>query len=420
MLRSRWSLLRPLLAVAVVVAGLVGVTSSAGADGPDFVVIAGDGTGANTGDGGPASDAQVSYPRGLDFDDDGNLYIASFSGKTIRRIDADSGVITTVAGTGSGEVSGMGGPATAAVIDAPSEVHYADGTLYIGSDAYIYALDLGTGIIDVVGGGGDTALSDATDETPATDLDISQVLGIVVDGDDLYFTQIYGTRLGHIDLATGDNVPAAALSLTRGIAIGPDDTLYVTVGHRITILDRVAMTTTTIAGSTLGLGGDGGPAVDAHLNSPKSLIATADGELYFVDAGNHRVRVIRADGTVETVAGTGTDAATAADAPAPPLETDLRGLNSMAIDADGNLFTSEYHGHLLRRLDGGGLAPVVVPYFDDVPESHPFFESIQWMYESGVSTGGPDPDGSGIVYLPQAAVKRQAMAAFLYRLASES
>ncbi len=108
--------------------------------------------GGYSGDGGPATSAQLAYPEGLAVDVAGNLYIADSDNDVVRKVAAATGIITTVAGGGSGGFSGFGGPATSASISADGVTVDRSGNLYIGSDVYLFKVSAATGIITTVAG----------------------------------------------------------------------------------------------------------------------------------------------------------------------------------------------------------------------------------------------------------------------------
>ena len=122
---------------------------------PSYTIqtIAGDGTQATTGDGSAATSAQVHGPTGVWVDGSGNVYIAEYTGHTVRKIDGGTGVITTIAGTGSPGSTGDGGPATSATLNAPYGVSVdASGNVYIAelSGGNIRKIDAGTGNISTL------------------------------------------------------------------------------------------------------------------------------------------------------------------------------------------------------------------------------------------------------------------------------
>jgi LPXTG-motif cell wall-anchored protein len=226
--------------------------------------VAGTTSGAS-GDGGPASAAQLHGPQGMAFDAAGNLHIADRYNGAVRKIDKNTGIITTVAGTlGSAGASGDGGPATSALLKEPYSLAFDSvGNLYI-SDLRNYAVrkvDAATGIITTFAGRlgvyGETEVSG-----PATEA----LLGIpsqnAVYGNVLYFADNWLAQVLAIDLTTGIISTVAGTPLVRGTS------------------------------------GDGGPAADALFGTPRGLVIDSSGAIYVADFSNCAVRKISADGGV--------------------------------------------------------------------------------------------------------------------------
>ena len=255
--------------------------------------MAGTGVPGFSGDGGPATDAQV-FPSSLVLAAEGNLYFSDQPGR-VRRVDTD-GVISTVAGTGDVGYSGDGGPATEAEIGLfPELVSDPEGNLYLvqfeGKALRKISPD---GTITTVAA--DPCLSPgsvAVDPVGAVYLvcEDNKVLKIDPAG---AVTTVAGTGLPGL---AGDGGPAteAEFSLPGGIAIAPDGSLYIgDVGNaRIRKIDPDGVITTVAGIGTDGYPGDGGPATEAQLNlgsGAGGLVLDAEGNLYIADAQNYRVR----------------------------------------------------------------------------------------------------------------------------------
>ncbi len=206
------------------------------------------------GDGGPATKAHLSSPLGVALDSNGNLYIADAGNHVIRRVGTD-GNITTFAGTGQKRgFGGDGGPATSALLNAPSGVACdSSGTLYI-ADEYNHSIRVvSSGVITTLAG---------------------------------------NQKAGY----SGDGGPAdkASLKNPTAVAVDPSGNVYISeyFGNRIRQVTPGG-TITTVAGTGIfGFGGDGGPSAAALLNGPIGTIAIRNGVLYFTDTNNHRVRAI--------------------------------------------------------------------------------------------------------------------------------
>ena len=250
-----------------------------------ITTIAGCGIEGYSGDGGPAVHARIASPHGSALDRHGNIYIADLKNDRIRKVDASTGTITTVAGTGDHGYSGDGGPATEAMLASPIAVFAtADGDLYIVDhrNSRIRKVNAATGIITTVAGTGEQGFH-------------------------------------------GDGGPAtqAAISLPRDVALDADGSLYIADGanNRVRKVDPDGTITTVAGTGRADYSGDGGPAHNANLSMPYSIALDRDGNLYVVDTGNRRIRKIDAStGIITTVAGNGSygfsgDGDPAVDAP---------------------------------------------------------------------------------------------------------
>ena len=209
---------------------------------------AGNGNSAYSGDGGPAIDVGLSVSL-VAVDSDGNLLIADSSNDRIRRVDAVTGIITTVAGNGESGFLGDGGPAIDTSLDIPRDVGVdSAGNIFIVSSTRIRRVDGVTGIITTVAGNGELGFS-------------------------------------------GDGGPAtsARLDIAYGVAVDSLGNLFVAelINHRIRRVDGTTGTIVTVAGGSTG---DGGPATGASLASPGRPAVDRHGNLYIADRSHHRIR----------------------------------------------------------------------------------------------------------------------------------
>ncbi len=222
------------------------------AAGGKITTVAGTGIGGFSGDGGPATVAQLNSPHGLALSPDGSLFIADLANARVRRIGTD-GNITTVAGISGGGFSGDGGPAVAARLLFPSDVALgADGTLYF------------------------------------VDRSNQRVRRVGIDG---IITTVAGTGVGGF---SGDGGPAVAarIRFPDGIAVAPDGNLYIADlnNQRIRRVGPDGIINTVAGTGNGGFGGDGGPATAAQLNYPDGIALGPDGRLYIAEEVNHRIR----------------------------------------------------------------------------------------------------------------------------------
>ena len=160
--------------------------------------------------------------------------------------------------------------------------------------------------------------------------------------------------------AVGDGGPATQANLNgvSGLAFDAQGNLYISQGwgNRIRKVSAATGVITTIAGGRTGFGGDGGPASAALINQPRGLAFDAAGNLYFVDAGNVRVRRIATDGTISTVVGNGTRWYAGDGGPA--TEAGFAEPYDLAFDGAGNLYVSDWINNRVRKVSGGVITTV--------------------------------------------------------------
>jgi sugar lactone lactonase YvrE len=278
-----------------------------------LTTIAGNGERGYKGDGGPAQAASLNMPHELRFDAAGNMYIAERDNHVVRRIDAGTHVIRTVAGTGVAGFGGDGGAGTEAQLRQPHSIAFdRDGTLLICDigNHRIRRLHPDSGVIETYAGTGER--KPTPDEAPVrgTPLNGPRTLEPAPNGD-LYLALREGNAIFRIDRATqtlhrvagtgeagysGDGGPAltARLGGPKGLAYGPDGSLYVadTENHAIRRIDLKGGTITTVLGT--GVRGDGPEPVAARcqLSRPHGVLFAA-GKLYVADSEAHRIRVLQ-------------------------------------------------------------------------------------------------------------------------------
>ena len=278
-----------------------------------LTTIAGNGQKGYQGDGGPAREASLNMPHELRFDAQGNLYFAERDNHVIRKVDMKTGVISTVAGTGVAGFSGDGGPATKAQLRQPhSLLFHRDGTLLICDigNQRIRRLHLDSGIIETYAGTGEAADTPEGAPVRGTPLKGPRTLALAPNGD-LYLALREGNAIYRIDAKTqtlhriagtgqagysGDGGPAlnATLGGPKGLAYDGAESLYLadTENH---VIRRVNLKTGIIA-TVLGTGqrGDGPEAnpLACKLSRPHGVLYTK-GVLFVSDSEAHRIRQLR-------------------------------------------------------------------------------------------------------------------------------
>lgn len=266
------------------------------------------------GDGGPATEALLNVPGAVAVDRRGNLYIADTMNHRVRKVDAATGVISTIAGTGQRRCSGDGGPATKAALNEPVALAVDDrGNLYIAdqNNNRVRRVDLTTGLITTVAGTGEMGYTG--DGMPAVEAELSGPSGLVIGPDgDLYIADTFSGRIRRIELATGLISTVAgdggeyrfsgmaqelstSLSRPHAIAMDRDGNLLVTDSdsHLIRRWDRKKKIITRLAGNGRAeFGGDGGDPLAGSLNYPFGVVVDGAGNVYIADTFNHRIRMI--------------------------------------------------------------------------------------------------------------------------------
>jgi RHS repeat-associated protein len=283
--------------------------------------VAGSGKLGFAGDGGPANQADLASAEGVARDGAGNLFIADSGNNRIRKVD-NSGVITTVAGTGEAGYSGEGMPGLQARLRWPSGLAMDNaGNLYIADSGNnrVRKLDP-SGIITTVAGTG--VYGFGGDGGPAVQARLSSPTGVAVDGE------------GNVFIA--DKYNCAIRKVTA-------DGMIATVAG---------------AGCYGRLYGDGGLATRAWLSWPSGVSVDHSGNLYIADTENDRIRKVDTKGIITSIAGSKLIYATY-DSGFPATQTILNKPAGLYVDSVGNLFFSDSNGHRIRKVDTSGMCTIV-------------------------------------------------------------
>lgn len=331
--------------------------------------IAGNGAKGFSGDGGPASSAQVNNPFGLVRGPDGALYFCDTDNHRIRKIAAD-GRISTVAGSGARGYSGDGGPALEAKMNEPYEVRFDPaGDLFVVERAShtVRRIAMRTGIISTIAGTGIEGFSG--DDGPAVKAQLKQPHSIGIDrAGDVYTCDILNHRIRKVTMSTGiistfagtgekkptpDGAAIAGTPLNGPRALDFDAAgnlwLALREGNAIYRLDLKAGTIHHAAGTgKSGFTGNGGPARTATLSGPKGISIAPDGDVYFADTESHTIRRIELkSGKMELVAGTGQRG----DGPeGDPLGCKMNRPHGVFVDRDGTVLIGDSEAHRVRRV----------------------------------------------------------------------
>ncbi|MES2391862.1 MAG: Ig-like domain repeat protein [Acidobacteriota bacterium] len=281
--------------------------------------VAGNGTPGVGANGVAATSTMLSSPAGLAMDGAGNLYIADSGNGAIRKVDAVTGIITTVAGElGNLGYSGDGGLATSAQLSLPEGLAFdSAGNMYIADSGnnLVRRVDASTGIITTVAGTGTAGYN-------------------------------------------GDNIPAttAQLSGPWNVAVGLNGTLYIADLSNNRVRKVSGGTITTVAGNgTQGYSGDNAAASVAELNAPEAVVLDPAGDIYIADSGNNRVREVSAStGKITTISGNNSQGFAGDGGPANAAS--LNGPSALYFDQGGNLYIADFFDNRIREISGTTIA----------------------------------------------------------------
>ena len=333
--------------------------------------------GAGNGDGSPATAASLNYPYSVVVDGSGNIYIADQSNNRIRKINT-SGVISTIAGNGHGGYSGDGGPATAAEINYPGPLALdASGNVYFSDVSNNRVREISTsGIISTYAGNGHGGYSG--DGGAATSAQVYAPAGLAFDNSGtLYIVDSYNNRIrvvnkstGKISTIAGDgsgayngdgiNSTSAELNNPSGIAIDASGNIYIAdqSNERIRKINTSGIISTVAGNGSYGYTGDGVQATASELFNPQGITLDASGNLYIADESNQRVREVSTSGIISTIAGLGGSGTFSGDG-GPTTAAGINNPTSLAIDGTGNIYIADWTNNCIREINTSSIISTI-------------------------------------------------------------
>ncbi|NAZ84436.1 hypothetical protein GTR02_21785, partial [Kineococcus sp. R8] len=323
---------------------------------------------------GPAAASFLRLPVAVATDVAGNVYVADRDNARIERVDAGTGLLTFVAGTGTPGAPTPGGPATASGLNIPLGVSVGPrGDVYIADDGNrrVEKVDAATGLLSVVAGTGATA-----DPVPgtATDSPLRSPFGVAADAAGNVYVADRGAHrvlkvdaAGRLSVVAGTGVagavtpgPAVAspLNTPNGLAVDAAGNVFVALrfNHQVARVDAGTGVLSVVAGTgTAGVSTDV-PATTARLNQPTGVAVDARGNVFVADRSNNRIVVVdHSSGHLSTVAGNGAQGAVT---PGPATSSRLAIPLGIAVAGTGTAFVADQNNHQVQKLS---LPPTTTP-----------------------------------------------------------
>ena len=315
----------------------------------------------------------VRSPRGVAVDGSGNVYVAELS--RVRKVDALTNEVSTLASAGSYGFGPDGVAATSSLLAAPGRVAVdGSGNVYITDrDSHRVRKVAPSGIISTFAGTGMQGFDG--DGGAATSARLQEPTGVAVDGSgNVYIAQGNNHRIRKVApsgiISTfagsgafgfggdGGSATSAQFTWPEGVAVdGSGNVYFATWGDaRIRKVAPSGIISTFAGSSALGFGGDGGPAASAMLDSPRGVAVDSSGNVYIADRGNHRIRKVDPLGIISTFAGGGTDGI--ADGVS-ATSSMLRYPRGVAVDGSGNVYIADTGNHRVRKVDSAGFISTI-------------------------------------------------------------
>ena len=335
----------------------------------NLVLVAGGG--ASNADGIKATEANLTTPFGVDFDNAGNLYFVELNGHRVGRIDRQ-GLLTTVAGTGKLGDAGDGGPALRAQFNGMHNLAIApDNDVFVADtwNSRVRRIEAGTQRVAGVAGTGERGFSG--DGGPATLAKFGNIYCASLDprAENLYLADLDNRRIRAIDLKTGivktvagngqsgvpkDGADAVSAPLVdpRAVAANAKGEVYILErgGNALRVVDQEGKIRTVAGTGAKGASGDGGPARMATLDGPKHLCFDLQGNVIIADTENHLIRkYIPADGMIVRVAGNGKKGTKGLNGP--PEEAELNQPHGVYMHSDGTLYIADSSNDRILKIE---------------------------------------------------------------------
>jgi hypothetical protein len=338
--------------------------------------VAGTGDQGNSGDDGPATAARLNTPEGVAVTPDRGFLIADTNNNEVRKVSPD-GVISRVAGTGSSGNSGDNGPATDAQLNAPVEVAVTpDGGFLIADyDNHTVRKVSPDGVITRVAGTGSSGNSG--DNGPATDAQLNHpvALAVIPDGGFLIadydnhtvrkvssaavITRVAGTGSSG---NSGDDGPAtdAQLNHPAGVAVTHDGGFLIAdeINNAVREVSSAGVITRVAGTGSAGNSGDDGQATNARLRAPAGVTVTHDGGFLIADTNNNEVRKVSSAGVITRIAGTGSAGNSGDDGSA--TEAQLNSPSRVALTHDGGFLIPDTSNNEVRKVVFGEIRTVSI------------------------------------------------------------
>jgi hypothetical protein len=365
--------------------------------------IAGTGTAGYNGDGIPATAAQFNGVQGLAFDGSGNLFVADISNNRIRKITTSTGLISTVAGTGTAGYNGDGILATAAQINIPSALAFdSNGDLYFTdrSNSRIRKITTSTGIISTVAGTGTGGYNGDGILATAAQLNNPNEVSFDASGN-LYIADWINNRVRKVDKSTGiistiagtgtagyngDGIAATAAQINGpcGIIFDNAGNNYIAEygGARVRKINIGSGLISTIAGTgTFGYNGDGIAATTAQLSGCAYIKFDAAENMFIGEGSNQRVReIIKSTGLISTIAGTGTAGYNGDGIAATTAQLNFP-FYILFDQVKCNMYIADYYNNRIRLITGGfiGCTPLPLHLLSFEGKNKDSYNLLEWQ-----------------------------------------